>query len=381
MTETTGAYFDNNATTPLDPRVREAMITALNDDHGNPSSAHRWGREARRALETARAQVADLLGAEQAEVVFTSSGTESNNMVIYAAGRSAGIRGHLITTTLEHPSVHAAVTRMKESGMEVTSVRPDASGVIQPEAIEAALRDDTKLVCLMLANNEVGTIQPVSQVAAICRSRGVPVLCDAAQAVGKIPVQVRELGVDFLVLGGHKFHAPLGAAALWIRQGAKMESLLVGAHQEGGRRAGTENVPAAVGLGKAAELAAAELDERHARLLKLRTRFEQGLEAIPNTIVHSKDAPRVPHTTHVAFPGLLGYDLMMRLAESDFAVSLGAACMSSGAKPSPVLVQMGVAAEESMASLRVSFGIFNTAEEVDSFLQTLVSEVASLRAS
>lgn len=374
-----GAYFDNNSTTQLDPRVREAMLQALGPDHGNPSSVHRWGREARRALEEARFRVAALLGGRPEEIVFTSSGTEANNTVIFAVGRAAGFRGHVVLTPLEHPSVKAAVERLRESGMEVTEVAPGADGVAAPEAIERALRRDTKLVCLMRANNEVGTIQPVERVAEICRARAIPVLCDAVQAVGKIPVRADRLGVDFLTLGGHKFHGPLGSAALWIRDGAAIEPLLLGAAQEGGRRASTENVPAIVGLGKAAELAAAELDERHRRLLELRERLEGGLAAIPDAVVHGAAAPRLPHTTHVAFLGLSGHELMSRLAEADYAVSIGAACKSARPRPSPALLAMGISEEEALASLRVSFGILNTAAEVDGFLERLTSEVEALR--
>lgn len=374
-----GAYFDNNATTPLDPRVRDAMLPALGPDHGNPSSIHRWGREARRAVEEARLRVAELLGARPAEIVFTSSGTEANNTVIYAVGRASGFRGHLVTTSLEHPSVKAAAARLRESGMEVTEVPPGADGVVAPESIAEALRGATRLVCLMRANNEVGTIQPVEGVAELCRERGVPVLCDAVQAAGKIPVAVDDLGVDFLTIGGHKFHGPLGSAALWIRGGAAIEPLLVGAPQEGGRRASTENVPAIVGLGKAAELASAELEERHCLLLELRQRFERGLAAIPDAVVHAADSPRLPHTTHVAFLGLSGHELMSRLAEADYAVSIGAACKSGSPQPSRVLLDMGISETEALASLRVSFGLFNTADEVDAFLARLSSEVAELR--
>lgn len=374
-----GAYFDNNATTPLDPRVRDAMLPWLAEHHGNPSSSHRWGREARRAVETARAEVAGLLGAEPARIVFTSSGTEANNTVIYAVGRAAGFRGHLITTALEHPSVRAAAQHVEAAGMEVTDVAPGTDGVAAPEAVAAALRPDTRLVCLMLANNELGTIQPVARVAGICRERGVPVLTDAVQAAGKIPVDAGGLGVDYLVIGGHKFHGPLGAAALWIRDGARLEPLLLGAPQEGGRRAGTENVPAIVGLGKAAELAAAELDERRHRLDALRWRFERGLAAIPESVVHASSSPRLPHTTHVAFLGVSGHELVLRLDAAGYAVSTGAACHSGRPQPSATLLRIGVPEDEALASLRVSFGIFNTGAEVDGFLETLAAEVEALR--
>jgi cysteine desulfurase len=373
------AYFDNNATTPLDPRVRDAMLPALSDHHGNPSSSHRWGREAKRTLEAARARVAALLGAEPSRIVFTASGTEANNTVIYALGRAAGFRGHVVTTALEHPSVAAATALLAAAGMEVTELDPDVHGVVDPDAVASALRPDTRLVCLMLANNELGTIQPVRRVAALCRENGVPVLTDAVQAVGKIPVDAGELGVDYLALGGHKFHGPLGAAALWIRDGAYLEPLLTGAPQEGGRRAGTENVPAIAGLGKAAELAAAELNERRASLDALRRRFERGLAAIPETVVHGAGSPRLPHTTNVAFLGVSGHELMHRLDAAGYAVSTGAACHSGRPQASSALLRMGIAEDEALASLRVSFGIFNTADEVDGFLATLAGAVAALR--
>jgi cysteine desulfurase len=285
----------------------------------------------------------------------------------------------VVTTALEHPSVAAATALLAAAGMEVTELDPDAQGVVDPDAVASALRPDTRLVCLMLANNELGTIQPVRRVAALCRENGVPVLTDAVQAVGKIPVDAGELGVDYLALGGHKFHGPLGAAALWIRDGAYLEPLLTGAPQEGGRRAGTENVPAIAGLGKAAELAAAELNERRASLDALRRRFERGLAAIPETVVHGAGSPRLPHTTNVAFLGVSGHELMHRLDEAGYAVSTGAACHSGRPQASAALLRMGIAEDEALASLRVSFGIFNTADEVDGFLATLAGAVAALR--
>lgn len=374
-----GAYFDNNATTPLDPRVSEAMLPCFGPDHGNPSSVHRAGREARHAVETAREQVAALLGGKASQVVFTSSGTEGNNTVIYATGRLSGFRGHIVTTSLEHPSVGQAAARMADMGMEVTQVPPNADGVVEPGAIEAALRQDTQLVCLMLANNELGTLQPVKGVAALCRERGVATLCDAAQAVGKIPVRVDELGVDFLTLGGHKFHAPLGVGALWVREGLTVEPLMVGGSQEDGRRAGTVNVPAVVGLGKAAELAAAELSDRRNLLIEMRTRFERGLASIPDAVVHAAKALRLPHTTHVAFLGISGHALMLKLDEAGYAVSTGSACHSGKPQASPVLLEMGISEEEALASIRVSFGILNTVDEVTAFVETLAAVVMMMR--
>ena len=228
------AYFDHNATTPVDPRVRDAMLPWLGERHGNPSSIHRWGRAAREAVEAARGEVAALLGARPAEVVFTASGTEANTTVLTSVARRAGFRGHLVVSALEHPSVRAGVALLEAAGMTVTRVAPGAGGVVDPAAVAAALTPETKLVALMRANNEIGTLQPVAEVAALCRERGVPVLCDAVQAVGKVAVDVGELGADWVVLGGHKFHGPPGVAALWVDPRAELEPLLVG----GGQRAG-----------------------------------------------------------------------------------------------------------------------------------------------
>ncbi len=372
-------YFDHNATTPLDPRVRDAMLPWLGDLHGNPSSAHAAGRRARRAVEEARARVANLLAARPAEIVFTSSGSEANNHVILETARRYGFSGHLVTTVLEHPSVRMSAARARAGGMTVTELPPGSDGRVSAGAVEAALSGDTRLVCLMLANNELGTLQPVEEVAAICRRRGIPVLCDAVQAPGKVPVDALRLGVDYLTIGGHKFHGPPGVAALWVRAGATLEPLLVGGAQESGLRAGTENVPGIVGLGKASALAAAEVEARHARLLALRERFESSLPAIPDAVVHCADSERLPHTCHVAFHGCSGYELMLRLDREGYAVSTGAACHAGKPQPSAALLAMGVSEAEALESLRISFGITNTMAEAEGFLSVLPAAVEAQR--
>ena len=374
------AYFDHNATTPVDPRVRDAMLPWLAGVHGNPSSAHAAGRRAKQAVEAARAQVAAALGGRPEEVIFLSSGTEANNMVIAGLARHHGHRGRLVVNTLEHPSVRNAAAKAGARGMEVVTLRPGADGRIDPADATAALDDATRLLCLMQANNEVGTLQPVAEVSAACRRRGVPVLCDAVQAIGKVAIDVDALGVDYLVLGGHKFHGPLGVAALWVRSGALVEPLMVGAPQEGGRRASTENVPAIVGLGEACALAQRDLETRHAQLLALRQRFEAGLGRIGDAVVHCADSQRLPHTSHVAFLGVSGHALMLELDRAGVCVSTGSACHSGKPQPSAALVAMGVSEAEALASLRISFGLTNTADEVDRLLATLETVVASLRA-
>ncbi len=373
-------YFDNNATTPLDPRVRDAMIPWLGEQFGNPSSIHGFGQAAREAVEAARAEVAALLGALPAEVVFCASGTEANNAVLFGAARRAGGRGHLLVSAIEHSSVREAVARLEAGGMEVTRVPPERDGIVDPQRMLAALRPETVLGCLMLANNELGTIQPVAEVGAALRERRVPLLCDAVQAAGKIAVDVGELGADFVTVGAHKFHGPLGAAALWMRRGQTLEGLLVGGGQERRRRASTENVPAIVGLGRAAALARAELAARHERLRSLRDRFESGLcSSLPQTVVHCASSPRLPHTSNIAIHGCDAQTLLMRLDLRGYAVSAGSACASGAIEPSRTLLALGLPIEEARCSLRISFGTENSESEVDEFLDVLAEEVAALR--
>ncbi|HYN21215.1 MAG TPA: cysteine desulfurase family protein, partial [Thermoanaerobaculia bacterium] len=269
-------YLDHNATTPLHPQARDAMLPWLGEKHGNPSSLHRFGQTARNAVEEAREKVAALIGARPVEIVFTASGTEGNNAVIFGQAHAGGHvgGGHLVLSSVEHPSVREAAARLEREGIAVTRVSPGPDGVVPAAEMIAALRPDTRLVCLMLANNELGTLQPVAQVAEACRQQGVPMLCDAVQAVGKIPVDVRALGIDFLIVGAHKFHGPLGAAAVWVRKGREMHGLLVGGSQERRRRASTENVPAIAGFGAACAAAKSELEERRTFLAALRDRFE-----------------------------------------------------------------------------------------------------------
>lgn len=384
-----GSYFDHNATTPLDPEVREAMLPWLGGAGGsdglwgNPSSVHRYGQAAREAVEAAREQVARLIDCRTpAEIVFVSSGTEANNAVVASRLGECAPGDRFVVSALEHPSIlGAARAGAPRAGVIVDEVPPQEDGVMSASRMVAVAGPGTRLAALMLANNELGTLQPVAELTAALRERGVPVLCDAVQAVGKIAVSVHELGVDYLTLAAHKFHGPLGAAALWIRAGAAFSPLLVGGAQERQRRASTVNVPAVVGFGKACALAARDLPARHARLRLLRERFEAGLAAIPGARVHCAGAPRLPHTSHVAFPGLVGQELMIRLDLLGLAVSTGAACGSGTVRASPILTAMGMAHDEAIASLRVSFGLSNTVEEVDALLPALAQAVAALRSA
>ena len=371
-------YFDHNATTPLDRRVADAMAPWLGARHGNPSSVHSFGRTARSAVELAREQVAGLVGGIPPEVVFTASGTEANNAVLLSAfaGRDGG---HLVISELEHPSIQAAADRLEGLGVEVARLRPGVDGVVSADSIAAALRPDTRLVCLMLANNELGTVQPVAEAAAACGDRGVPLLCDAVQAAGKLAIDAGALGADYIVTAAHKFNGPVGAAALWIREGAGFEPLILGGGQERRRRAGTENVAALVGFGACAALASEELDERIERLGELRDGLEAGLSGIPDASLHCASSPRLPHVAHAAFPGLIGEELVVRLDLAGFAVSTGAACASGVVEPSRTLLAMGVPADEALASIRISLGTTNDEAEIARFLPVLAAEVEALR--
>ena len=382
-----GSYFDHNATTPLDPEVREAMLPWLGGEGagparwGNPSSVHRFGQAAREAVEAAREQVARLIDCRTPEeIVFVASGTEANNAVVASLVGESAPGEKIVVSALEHPSIlgaaHAAAPR---AGVAVVEVPPEEDGVVSAARMAAAAGPGTRLAALMLANNEIGTLQPVAELCRALAGRGVPVLCDAVQAVGKVAVSVQTLGVDYLTLAAHKFHGPLGAAALWIRGGAAFSPLLVGGAQERRRRASTVNVPAVVGFGAACAVAGRDLAARARRLARLRDRFEAGLAAIPQARVHCAGVARLPHTSHVAFPGLVGQELMIRLDLAGFAVSTGAACGSGTVQASPTLTAMGMPYDEAIASLRVSFGLPNTEAEVDAFLPALADAVAALR--
>ena len=374
------AYFDHNATTPPDPRVEAGMRPWGGARFGNPSSSHARGREAKTAVEEARARVASMLGGEPRDVVFTASGSEANNAVVFDVCRPGG-SGEIVISAFEHPSVTRAARRCEAFGYSVREIAPRADGVVRAEDVEAALGPETRLVALMLANNVVGTLQPVAEVAKEARERGIPVLCDAVQAVGKTEVDVGELGVDYLVLGGHKFHGPIGAGALWIRPGAAFDGWLVGGEQEGGRRASTVNLPAVVGLGQACRLVEEELPERRRHLSALREALEEGLRAIEGTTIHGADGPRLPHTTCVSFRGVSGADLGSRLDERGFAVSTGPACGSGKPRPIAALLAMGLPEDEAVSALRISFGTTNTLDEVHAFLAALGEELPALRSA
>ena len=359
-------YLDYNATTPIDPRVAGAMQPFLSDGFGNPSSTHAEGRKAKAALEQSREQVARCLGCDDpTEVVFTSGGSESNNLAIRGLVEARG-GGHVITSAVEHPAVLEVVIALEIEGrIDLSIVGVDRFGRVDPEAVAGAFRDDTVLVSLMLANNEVGTLQPVAEVAALCRERGVTVHTDAAQAVGKVPVDVEDLGVDLLSVAGHKLYAPKGIGALFIRDGLRIEPQIRGAGHESGRRAGTENVLLAVGLGKACELVRQEVEAEQGKLAGLRDRLSAGLRAGRDDLIeHGHPEHRLPNTLSMAFPGYIADELLERLTD-ELAASAGAACHAGAATVSHVLQAMRVDPEVAAATVRLSVGRFTTEEDVE----------------
>ncbi len=362
MSEHDPIYLDYNATTPVDPRVLEAMLPWLATHFGNPSSPHVFGRRARAAVEEARARVAAFVDAEPDGVIFTSGGTEANNHAIAGAVRGRG-GGRIVTSAVEHPAVLAVCRDLERDGITTTLVPVDASGRIDLGAATEAVVPGTTLLTVMLANNEVGTLQPVAELAAMARTRGALAHSDCAQAAGKIPVSLRDLGLDMLSLAGHKLYAPKGVGALCLRPGLQLPNLMHGAGHEGGRRPGTENVAAIVGLGAACELAGRELAAEAARLQELRDGLERELlAAVPGAVVHGRGAPRLPNTLSIAFPGRTAPAILARLDE--VAVSAGAACHGDGDVGSHVLAAMGVAPEAARGTLRITLGRMTTAAQV-----------------
>jgi cysteine desulfurase len=374
-------YFDHNATTPLHPAVWEAMRPFLTEAFGNPSSLHSDGLQARDAVEEAREQVARLLGASAEEIVFTSGGTEADNLAILGsvlARRPQG--GHIVTSRIEHPAVLGSCHALETQGFRVTRLPVGSVGTVDPDDLATALSDDTLLVTLMHANNEVGTVQPVRACAALARAHGVLVHTDAVQSVGKIATLVDELGVDLLSLSGHKIHGPKGVGALYVRRGTVLDPIVTGGPQERGLRGGTEPVAAIVGLGVAAQLAAAHLSAEMARVAALRDHLEQGaLASIPEVSVNGMSAPRLPTTTNLSFKGIDGQSLVVALDLRGVATSTGSACSSGSLEPSPVLVAMGLSAERVHGAVRFSLGAGNTLQEVEAVLQMLPPIVARLR--
>jgi cysteine desulfurase len=375
-------YFDHNATTPVDPSVVDVMTRVLREEFGNASSVHRLGQQAKAVMDEARSAVAALIGAEPSEVVFTSGGTESDNFALRGAAEALEPTGrrHLVATSIEHEAVLVTLKALARRGWKTTLVPVGPSGIVEPAAVEEALTDETAIVSVMHANNEIGTIQPIAEVARLAHARGALVHTDAVQTVGKIPVDARALGVDLLSLSAHKFNGPKGAGALWIKRGTRITPILTGGKHERTRRAGTENVPAIAGLGAAARLAQATHAEKAPRIAALRDRLEAEILArIPGTMVNGVIEPRVPNTTNISFERVEAESLLIALDLEGIAVSTGAACSSGTLEPSHVLRAMGLPTHRAQNSIRFSLGAENTDADVDYLLDKLPRAVEKLR--
>jgi cysteine desulfurase len=375
-------YLDHNATTPLESAVVDRISAALRDEFGNASSVHHYGQRAKAAIDEARSAVAELVGADPGEIVFTSGGTESDNIAIrgVAEAMEASGRRQVIATSIEHEAVLNTFKALARRGWRTTLLPVDQSGVASPDALREAISDTTALVSVMHANNEVGTIQRVAEFAAIAHERGALMHTDAVQSAGKIPINVKTLGLDLLSASAHKINGPKGVGALWIRRGVRLVPLLTGGRQERSRRAGTENVAGIVGYGAAAARAAAKMTAETPRLSALRDRLEQGvLATVPGTAVNGSGAPRVPNTTNISFERVEAESLLIALDLEGIAVSTGSACSSGTLEPSHVLKAMGFPAHRTQNSIRFSLGLGNTEAEIDRVLAALPAIVEKLR--
>ncbi len=375
-------YFDHNATTPVDPAVIETITTCLAEAYGNASSVHHFGQRAKAILDDARSSVAALIGAEPSEVVFTSGGTEADNFALRGVAEALEPTGrrHLIASGIEHEAVLTTLKALARRGWRVTLLPVDSSGLVRPDSLADALTDDTAIVSVMHANNEVGTIQPIAELAAVAHARGILFHSDAVQSVGKIPVDVGTLGVDLLSLSAHKFNGPKGAGALWIKRGTRVTALLTGGKHERNRRAGTENVPGIAGLGHAARLAHAKLATEAARVAPLRDRLESAILAgVPGTALNGARDPRVPNTTNISFDAVEAESLLIALDLEGVAVSTGSACSSGTLEPSHVLKAMGLPSPRTQNSIRFSLGAGNTEAEVNFVVSKLPGLVGKLR--
>jgi cysteine desulfurase len=361
------SYFDHNATTPVDDRVLAAMLPFLTSFYGNPSSLYRQGRIVRSAIDTAREHVAALVDAPASQIIFTSGGTESNNLALAALAP----QGKLAISAIEHPSITEPALRLKSLGAQLSIIDVDADGLVTPAAIDQLIKAKPDLVSIMLANNETGIIQNLAPIALQLSANGIRVHTDAVQALGKIPVSFKQLGVQLMSLSSHKLYGPKGCGALVFEKGVAITPLLLGGEQEQGLRAGTENVAAIVGFGKAAELAKTELAQRSAQLLALRKLLEEGLSTLPGLSIFAEQANRLPNTIQFGIPNIDGEMLLMKLDQKGVAVSSGSACASGGAAPSPVLIAMGVEAGLAKSAIRISLGLTNTEAEIFEFINLL----------
>jgi cysteine desulfurase len=375
-------YLDNAATTPLDRRVLEAMLPYLRGVRGNPSSLHAAGASAREAVEKARGSVAELIGASPQEIVFTGGGTESDNLAVLGLARaSSAEKRHVVVSRVEHAAVREAARRLESEGFEVSRVGVDSDGLVDPAEFERALRPDTALAAVIWANNEVGTVQPVGELAEICAERGIPLHTDAVQAAGRMVLDVGDVPVTTLAISGHKLYGPQGVGALYVRGGATLDPVLYGGGQEGGLRSGTENVAGLVGLGEAARLAGQELEQRSHHETRLREEILEGVAEIPGIRVNGHRERRLTNNVHLSVEGVEAEALVLFLDSLGYAVGSGSACASgsAGHRASPVLLAMGRYEREAFSAVRITVGKDNTLQEVEGFLGAFSAAVSRLR--
>ena len=373
-------YLDYNATTPVDPGVLEEMTSYFNRQFHNPSSFYRKAGEANQAVETARKRVADLVNSDIGNIYFTSGGTESDNLAILGAVRKNGRKGHIITSKIEHPAVLNVCKYLEKNGFEVTYLPVDANGLVAPDDLKKSIKDSTMLVSIMHSNNEIGTIQPLKRLIGIAHERGVLFHTDAVQAVGKIPIDVKDLDIDLMSFSGHKFYGPKGIGGLYKKKDVKLEPLVQGGGHERGLRAGTENVPGIVGLGKAAQLAMEGMAQVERKIRPLRDRLQKRIiETIPESIVNGDTSERLFNTLNVSIKYIEGEAILGFLDAEGLALSSGSACSSKSLDPSHVLLAIGLKHEDAHGSLRISLGKFNEAEDVDKLIEVLPPVVERLR--
>lgn len=367
-------YFDHNATTPLSDEVLGVVSSALRDEYGNASSIHHFGQLAKQRLEAARRQVASLLAAAPKEIVLLSGGTEADNLALFGVLRPGS---HLITSAIEHPAVLGPARKLESIGARVTYLKPSPDGLISPDDVKRALRADTRLISVMHANNETGVVQPIEEIARVCREAGVLFHSDGVQAAGKVSTDVARLGVDLYSVSAHKIHGPKGIGALYVRHGVRIDPQIYGGRHERERRAGTENVPAAAGFGCAAQNC---LAAERTRLAQLRDRLEDGiLNTVDDIAINGAREPRLPNTSSIRFPGIQGEAMVIALDMRGFAVSSGSACSSGAVEPSHVLLAMGLSPDEARSSVRFSLGSGNTIEQVDALIGAVADAATKLR--
>ena len=374
-------YADNAATTSVSKTALEAMLPYLTEDYGNPSSLYAFGQKAKEGLEAARAEVARLLNAEPREIYFTSGGSEADNQAIVSAAKAGARKGkkHLISTAFEHHAVLHTLKKLEKEGFEVTLLDVHADGVVRVEDVAAAIREDTALVTIMFANNEIGTVQPIAEIGALCREKGVPFHTDAVQAAGHMPIDVKAMNIDMLSMSGHKFHAPKGVGVLYARRGLPLTNIIEGGAQERGKRAGTENVAGIVAMAAALKESCEHMEENTAKIIPMRDKLFAELSKIPHSKINGSLEHHVPGTVNMCFEGIEGESLLLMLDDAGICASSGSACTSGSLDPSHVLLAIGLPHEVAHGSLRLSIGEYNTMEQIDHIIETVPQVVEYLR--